>query len=62
VHAEEAKAHGVEEICAGRDEFEDVAIEGLSVKDVDGAGEEECLVVVGDKGSGGEEKGAEVEE
>ena len=62
MHAEEAKAHGVEEICAGRDEFEDVAVEGLSVKDVDGASEEEDLVVVSDERRCGEQKATEIEE
>ena len=62
MHAEDAKAHGVEEICAGRDEFEEVAVEGLSVKDVDGASEEEDLVVVSDERRCGEQKATEIEE
>ena len=49
MHAEEAKARGIEKVGAGRNEFEEVAIEDLSLEDVNGAGEEEDLIVVGDE-------------
>ena len=62
VDAEEAKARGVEQVGARGNEFEEVAIEDLSVKNVNGADEEESLVVVGDEGSGGKEKGSKIEE